>query len=167
MDLNATLIAEMFWFLLLVVFTMKVVWPPLVKNLQARQQKIADGLAAAEKGQRELELAEHKKQQTLEAAKQKAAEVIEQAQQRTRIMLEEAKNAAQQEGKRLLQAAQDEIARSAKKARDELQQEVASLALSVAEKLLQQHLDPAANQQLIDKFIKQLGSQAHGGATHE
>jgi F-type H+-transporting ATPase subunit b len=154
MDLNATLFAEMFWFLLFVWFTMKFIWPPLIKNLQARKQQIADGLAAAEKGKRELEEAEHKAQLQLEKAKQKAAKIIEQAQGRVSNMLEEAKDKALQDTARMTSMAHEEIKQGYKKAQIELEQEVGGMALAIAEKLIQKRLDAAANSELIDRFIK-------------
>ena len=156
MDLNATLFAQMFWFLLFVLFTMKFIWPPLIKALHERREKIADGLAAAEKGRRELELAEHKAMQEIDAAKTQASQIIEQAQQRTMRMIEDAKSQARTEAERLLHLAQEEIKLGYLQARTDLQQEVSSLVLAVAEKLVHSKLDAAANQPLIDKFVNEL-----------
>ena len=159
MDLNATLFAQLFWFILFVVFTMKYIWPPLVKNLEARRQTIADGLAAAEKGQRELELAEHKAHKEIDAAKTKAAKIVDQAQQRANQVVEQSKLQARTESDRILELAQQEISQSYKKAEEELRQEVGDMALKIAEKLVQHRLDAEENNKLISGFIKDLSSE--------
>ncbi|MGR8931574.1 MAG: F0F1 ATP synthase subunit B, partial [Gammaproteobacteria bacterium] len=105
MSINITLIGQMITFTLLVWFTMKYVWPPIIAALEERKVKIADGLAAAEKGQEEVKLAEKKAVSVLKEAKEQSAEIIASGQKRANELVEEAKLQAQKEGERLLEAA--------------------------------------------------------------
>lgn len=109
MNFNATLIGQMITFGLLVLFTMKYVWPPIMQAMQDRQKRIADGLASAERGVREQELAKAKAAQMLKEAKQHAAEIVAQAQKRANEVIEQSKQEARVEGDRQLAAAKAEI----------------------------------------------------------
>lgn len=159
MELNATLIGQMITFALLVIFTMKFVWPPLTKALQERQQKIAEGLAAAERGKHELELSQHKATEQLRDAKVQAAKIIEQADKRASHMIDEAKEKARHEGDRLLEVARGEIEQERLQMRDALMTQVAGIALSGAEKILGQKIDMAANSDMIDKLIAEVSCE--------
>src|ERR1700722_15503516 len=109
MDINATLIGQLLTFLILIWFTMKYVWPPLTKAMRDREKKIAAGLAAAERGKKELEHAEHKALTIIRDAKLEASQVIELAHKRSSQIVEEGKENARIEGNRILAHAQDEI----------------------------------------------------------
>lgn len=155
MDINATLIAQMITFILFVVFTMKVVWPPLMRVMEERRKKIADGLAAAEKGKRDLELAEIKVKEQLTEAKAEAARIIEQANQRANHIVEEAKQQAREEGDRLIQLAKGEVSQEYNNAKQQLLQQVSVIAVAGAEKILQREVDHKIN----DKFINEMLSE--------
>src|SRR5882672_9963457 len=102
MNINATLIGQMITFAVFVIFTMKFVWPPITKALQDREKKIADGLAAAEKGERSLDLATHKAKEIIQEAKVNANQLVEQAHARAAQLVEEAKEIARQESDRIV-----------------------------------------------------------------
>ena len=120
MDINLTLIIQMLVFGVFVWFTMKFVWPPLVKALEERQEKIADGLAAAERGRRELELAQHRVKDEMKQAKVQASEVVEKANRRAAQIIEEAKNDARQEAQQLAKIANEHISQEVNRAKDTL-----------------------------------------------
>ncbi|KZX74939.1 F0F1 ATP synthase subunit B, partial [Alcanivorax sp. HI0011] len=109
MNMNATLIGQAIWFALFVFFCMKFVWPPISRALDERKQKIAEGLSAADRAERDLELAQEKATANLKEAKEKAAEIIDQANRRANQIVEEAKDAARTEGERLVAKAHSEI----------------------------------------------------------
>lgn len=120
MNINLTLIAQLVSFAVFVWFTMRFVWPPLVQAMDERKAKIADGLAAAERGVHEQELAEKRAAETIVQAKQQAAEIKANAEKQASMIVEEAKNKAQEEGSRQLAAAQAEIEQETNKAREQL-----------------------------------------------
>lgn len=156
MDLNATLIGQMITFAVFVVFTMKYVWPPITKAMQDREKKIADGLAAGEKGEQDLQLAKHKSVEILQEAKMTATQIITQAHTRADHILEEAKHLAKKEGERLIIHAQGEIEQHLNEARRQLQSQIANLALGMAEKIVQRDIDPAVHKQLLDKMVEEI-----------
>ncbi len=149
MDINATLIGQAIWFAIFIWFTMKFVWPPLQKAMSDRQKQIADGLAAAERGKHDLELASHRAEEILRSAKVKAQEIIGQADKRAAQIVEEGKEAAKQEGAKLVAGAQAEIAREVSRAKEALRSQVATLALSGASKILEREVDPKTHAQLL------------------
>ncbi len=153
MNLNATLIGQIITFALFIWFVMKYVWPPVVNMMEERRKKIADGLAAAEKGHRELELAQIKVHEQMAEAKATAAKVIEQANQRATYIIEEAKDKARDEGARLLSLATAEIEQERNMARETLLKEVSTLAVAGAEKILGQQVDQKQNARLVDEMI--------------
>ncbi|MDF1761341.1 MAG: F0F1 ATP synthase subunit B [Coxiellaceae bacterium] len=153
MNINATLIGQVITFAIFIWFVMKFVWPPVVNMMEERRKKIADGLAAAEKGHRELELAHIKVQEQMAEAKAQAAKVIEQANQRASYIIEESKDKARDEGKRLLNLAQAEIEQERNMARETLLKEVSTLAVAGAEKILGQRVDQEQNARLVDEMI--------------
>ncbi|MGZ5013650.1 MAG: F0F1 ATP synthase subunit B, partial [Methylobacter sp.] len=109
MSINATLIGQMITFALLVWFTMKYIWPPLFDSLEERKKKIADGLAAAEKGQEEMHLAEKKAKSVLKEAKEQSSEIVNLAQKRANEIVEASKDTAKKEGERLILVAKAQI----------------------------------------------------------
>ena len=156
MDLNATLLGQMITFAIFIWFTMRYVWPPLMKALEDRRAHIADGLAAAEKGQRDLEAAQYEVTAMINDAKTQSVELIEQANQRSVRIIEEAKERAREEGARLLESANADIEKAYTAAHEQLIGEVANLATLGAEKILRKQLDVAANQALVDDLIKEI-----------
>lgn len=157
MSINATLIGQMITFALLVWFTMKYVWPPLMQALEERKKKIADGLASAEKGKHEMELAEKRATALLRDAKDQAAEIVNLAQKRANEVVEESKQSAKEEGERIVAAAKAEIERELQQAKEGLRQQVAVLAISAAEQILQKEVDQKKHREIIDNLGKQLG----------
>lgn len=153
MDVNLTLIGQMITFAVFVWFTMKFVWPPLTKAMQEREKKIADGLAAAERGQHDLQLAQHKAVALLSEAKQSAAGIIDQANKRAEHIAQEALDNAKQEAQRLIERTQAELEQQFGKAKRELQSQVANLALEMAEKIVQRDIDAKTHQQLLDSLV--------------
>ncbi|MGK0296743.1 MAG: F-type H+-transporting ATPase subunit b [Gammaproteobacteria bacterium] len=151
MNFNATLIGQLIAFLVFVVFTMKFVWPYILQMMQDRETKIADGLAAAEKGQQSLVEAEKRQAEMLDEGKQKAAEIIAQAQHRGDEIVEESKINAKSEGDRLLLAAQAEIDRERTVAKEQLKGDVAALALVGAEQILMREVDKNAHNEILAK----------------
>lgn len=156
MNFNATLIGQSIAFIFFVWFCMRYVWPPLVKALDERQQKIADGLAAAEKAQRELAEADTQVALLLKQAREDARVLIDQAEKRGNQIIEDAKEQARIEGARIITAAQADIAQQTSQAREVLRQQVAGLALVGAERILGEHMDQAANSKLLDDLVAKL-----------
>jgi F-type H+-transporting ATPase subunit b len=156
MNINLTLIAQLVSFAVFVWFTMKFVWPPIVTALEERKTKIADGLAAAERGQHEQELAEKKAAEHLHEAKQQAAEIVAKAEKRAGEIVEEAKNDARVEADRLVTGAQAEIEQETNKAREALRTKVAELAVAGAEKILRKEVNAAAHQDIVTDLAKQI-----------
>lgn len=156
MNINLTLIGQSIAFALFVWFCMRFVWPPIVKALQDREAKIAEGLAAAEKGRHDLELAEKRAADILREGKQKAQEIINQAQRRADQMIEEAKGAAKEEGDRMLAAAKVEIEHERTQAREQLRKEVATIAVTAAERILRREIDASRHAELLERLVAEL-----------
>lgn len=156
MNINLTLIGQSITFAIFVWFCMKVVWPPIVNALEARRKQIADGLAAADRGKHELELAARRATETLHDAKQKAAEIIAQAEKRAAQLIDEAKTAAKGEGERQLAAAQAEIQQEVFRAREQLREQVANLVVAGAEKVLRREVDAKAHAELLEAIKNEL-----------
>jgi len=157
MSINATLIGQMITFTLLVWFTMKYIWPPIMQALEERKSKIAEGLAAAEKGQEEIKLAEKKAKKVLREAKDQAAEIVSLAQKRATEVVEESKGNAQKEGERMILAAQAQVEQEMQQAKEKLRKEVSALALRAAEQILQEEIDKAKHKKILGKATEQLG----------
>ncbi|GAB4360659.1 F0F1 ATP synthase subunit B [Thioalbus denitrificans] len=156
MNFNATLIGQSIAFFVFVWFCMKFVWPPIMQALNDRKTKIADGLAAAERGLKERELAENHAKEVLVEAKRQAAEIISQAQKRGNEIVEEAKGQARDEGQRLLEAARSEIGQEMSRARDELRGQVVQLAVVGARKVLEKEVNAADHERLLKDVAAQL-----------
>ncbi len=156
MNINATLIGQLLSFVVFVWFTMKFVWPPIAKALEDRKAKIADGLAAAERGHHEQKLAQDRATERLHEAKKQAAEIVARAENRAAEIVEESKGTARVEGERLLHAAQVEIEQEANKAREELRAKVAMLAMVGAEKILRKEIDADAHKDIVDAVANQI-----------
>lgn len=156
MNITATLIGQMIVFTILILFIKAVLWEPMLNALEDRKKRIADGLAAAEKGQQEQALAEQKAADSLSKAKEDGAEVIAQAQKRAKEIIEEAKNAAIEEANRVKEAANAEIEQETARAREELRAKVGSIAIAGAEKILSREIDTAAHEKALDELAAQI-----------
>ncbi len=156
MSLNLTLITQIFVFGLLVLFTMKFVWPMILGAMDERSRRIADGLAAAEKGQKELAHSKTRSDEVVREARVKAVQIVDQAQHRANELIEQAKTAAIAEGERLMAAAQQQIQLEATRAREELRRQVATLAVSAASKLVEKEIDPKTHSDLLNKLAAQI-----------
>ena len=156
MDINATLIGQFITFAILIWFTMKYVWPPITKAMHEREKKIAAGLEAAERGKRELEIAEHKSLSIIREARQQATQIIEQANLHSAQLIEEAKTHAKQEGLRIVDLAQGEIDRDVAQAKETLKTHLATLAIAGAEKIIQRNLDAKAHDDLLNELAAEI-----------
>jgi len=155
-NINATLLGQMITFALFVLFTMKYVWPPLITALHERQKKIADGLAAAERGRHDFELAQKNSAEALKETKKKANHIIEQANKQASLIVEEAQQRAQEERLRLLDAAGHEVDQLRIALRQQLRREVVKIALQGAEKVLEREIDAKAHHDMLNKLVTEL-----------
>lgn len=156
MNLNATLWGELIAFIVFVLFCMKFVWPPLMGAIEARQKKIADGLAATDRAEKDLALAQEKAKDQLKQAKAQAADIIEQAKKREAKMIEEAVQKAQVESDKLVAQTRAELDAERNRLREELRKQVAALAVAGAEKILQRSIDEAAHSDILEKLVQEL-----------
>ncbi|OFZ99377.1 MAG: F0F1 ATP synthase subunit B [Betaproteobacteria bacterium RIFCSPLOWO2_02_67_12] len=156
MSFNLTLIAQAVAFALFIWFTVRFVWPPLLRAIEARQKSIADGLAAADEGRRSLETSTRQASDAVRSARERAAEIVAQAEKRTAQMVEEAKVAAKDEGLREKAAAKAEIEQEVSRAREQLREQVATLAVAGAEKILRREVDARAHAELLEGIKRQL-----------
>jgi F-type H+-transporting ATPase subunit b len=156
MNINFTLFAQALVFAGFIWFTVRFVWPPLLRAIEARQKQIADGLAAAEQGKKSLEVSSKQAEQAIQEARMRAAEIIAQAEKRDAQMVEAAKAAAKAEGEREKAAAKADIQQEAQRAREQLREQVAALAVAGAEKILRREVDARAHAELLDGIKKQL-----------
>ena len=156
MNINLTLIGQSITFALFVWFCMKFVWPPIMGALEARRKEIAEGLAAAERGQQEQELAEKRAAEYLKEAKGQASDIVSQAQKRASEMVEEAKGDAKVEADRIVTGANAEIEQEINRAREHLRKEVVGLAMAGAEKVLKREVDKDAHANTLNDLAAQL-----------
>ena len=156
MNINLTLIVQMLVFVVLTWFTMKKIWPHILGVMDERSKKIALGLAAAEKGQEQLQEAHQEAEVILREARERAQKIIDKAQQRANESIEQAKGTAASEGQRLVAAAQQQITLESTRARETLRHEVGQLAVQAASKLLEREIDARAHAELIDKLAAQI-----------
>jgi len=155
-NINLTLIGQTISFALFVLFCMKFVWPALISVMEEREKKIADGLDAADRADKDLELAQKKATQQLREAKVDAAAIIEQANKRANQIVEEAKDQAVVEGDRLKASAQAQIEQEVNRAKEDLRGKVAALALAGAERVLGASIDETANSELVNQLAAEL-----------
>jgi F-type H+-transporting ATPase subunit b len=156
MNLNFTMIGQTVTFIVFVWACWKWIWPLLISAMQERQEAIAEGLASADRAAKDLELAQERATDQLKEAKDEAAGLIEQARARANQMIEEAKNEARDEGERLKEAARAEIDQEVNRAKETLRAQVASLAISGAEQVLEETVDVNRHSQLLDKLAAEL-----------
>jgi F-type H+-transporting ATPase subunit b len=156
MNLNLTLVAQAVTFAAFIWFTVKFIWPHMLRAIETRQKTVADGLAAAEQGRRSLETSTREAQDAIAQARGRAAEILAQAEKRAAQMVDEARNAAKEEGNREKAAAKAEIEQQVTRAREQLRDHVATLAVAGAERILRREVDAKAHTELLDAIKKQL-----------
>jgi F-type H+-transporting ATPase subunit b len=156
MNINFTLFSQAMAFAVFIWFTVKFVWPPLLRAIETRQKTIADGLAAGERGKQELERASHRSADVVREAKQRASDIIAQAEKRAAEIVEEAKTSAKEEGGRILVGAKAEVEQEVFRARESLRQQVAELAVAGAEKILRREVDANAHADLLASIKAEL-----------
>ncbi|KJZ14841.1 F0F1 ATP synthase subunit B [Halomonas denitrificans] len=156
MNLNLTLVGQAIAFAFFVWFCMKFIWPPVMQALQERQKKIADGLDAASRAARDLEVAEKEADETLRKSKQEAAEILEQAQKQANQKLEQAREDARLEGERMIAKAKSEIEQEVARAKEDLRAQVSRLAVLGAERILESSIDEKQHAAIVDKLAKEL-----------
>jgi F-type H+-transporting ATPase subunit b len=155
-NINLTLIVQMLVFATLIWATMKWIWPPILVAMDERQRKIAQGLAAGEKGEQALTEARSNADAIIREARERATQIIDHAQHRANEMVDEAKGTASTEGARLVAAAQQQIDLDTTRARESLRKEVAGIAVGAAAKLLGREIDAGTHADLLDKLATQI-----------
>jgi F-type H+-transporting ATPase subunit b len=153
---NATLIGNLIAFTVFVMFCMKYVWPPIIGAIEARQKKIADGLAASEEGEKALEVAQVEVDAQLKDAKSQAADIIEQAKKRGSIIVDEETQRGQSEREKIIAQGHSEIEAERNRTKEELRKQVAALAVAGAEKILEREIDAAAQSDIVAKLVAEL-----------
>lgn len=156
MSINATLIAQIIVFGILVWFTMKFIWPPISNAMDERAARIADGLAAAERAKAELKDADARVAEEIKAARVQASEIVEKAQQQANQILDKAKADALLEAARVKAMAQADIEGMVGKAKEQLRGQVAALAVQGAQKIIQREIDPNAHKALLDQLLTEI-----------
>jgi F-type H+-transporting ATPase subunit b len=156
MNPNITLLGQMISFAILIWVTVKFIWPPVMAAIEERQQKIAEGLAAADNAQKNLAQSQDKANEALKEARVKANEIIEQAHQRANQIIDAAKNDAIAEANRQKALAESEIAAAANRAKEDLRKQVSALAVTGAEKLLRREIDANAHKALLDELAAEI-----------
>jgi F-type H+-transporting ATPase subunit b len=155
-SINATLFAQMIVFGILIWITMKFIWPPLMAAIEERQQKIAEGLAAADRSKKDLAQAEERVNEVLREARNKASEIVAQAEVRANQIVDAAREEAIEEGNRQKAAAMADIASAASRAREDLRKQVSALAVAGASKLIRREIDGNAHKALLDELATEI-----------
>jgi F-type H+-transporting ATPase subunit b len=156
MNMNATLILQSIAMMVFVWFCMKFIWPPLLQAMDARRERIAEGLAASDRAEKELEEAKAAVDDQIRVARDKAGEIVDQATQRHTQILDQAKEDAISERQRQVSAAEADIVQAANQAREELRTQVAALAVLGAEKVIGKEIDADVHRELLDKLIAEI-----------
>ncbi|MBB6134373.1 F-type H+-transporting ATPase subunit b [Massilia sp. MP_M2] len=156
MNINSTLFVQFVVFFILAMFTMKFVWPPLMKALDERAAKIASGLAAADRGKADLAAAEKRVQTELAGARDEVQKRINDAEKRAAVIIEEAKRTAADEGARIVAAAKADAEQQVNSAREALRGQVAALAVAGAEQILKREVNAAAHADLLSQLSTEL-----------
>lgn len=156
MGLDATLFGQMITFLIFVGLTVKFIWPKMTVAMQERRKKIADGLAAAERGHQELEVAQRQARDIIQEAKAQATVIVEKATQRAHHIEEEAKETAREMALRIKKNAQSEVEQQVIQAQEALRAELSELIIAGAKKIVGEHLSAAANEALVEKLAKEV-----------
>jgi len=155
-NVTATLFGQMLTFAVLVWFVNRFLWGPMTRMMEDRKKRIADGLAAAERGKHEQELAEKRAAEVIHEAKEQASEIIAQAQKRSNEIVEEAKDSARAESERIVAAANAEIEQEVHRAREQLRGQVATLAVTGASRIMEREIDAANHQQMLDELAAEI-----------
>ena len=156
MNINATLILQAIAMMIFVWFCMKFLWPPLLKAMDERRERIAEGLAASDRAEKELEKAKVEVDVQIREARDKAGEIVDQANQRHSQILDQAKDDATTERNRQVTAAEADIVQASNQAREELRKSVASLAVLGASQILEKEVDASTHRELLDKLITEI-----------
>ena len=156
MNITLTLVVQAITFAMFIAFTVKFVWPHMLRAIETRQKTIADGLAAGEQGRRSLEVSKRQSYEALAEARGRAADVLTQAEKRAAQIVDEARSAAKEEGNREKAAAKAEIEQERTRAREQLRGSVAALVVAGAEKILRREVDARAHAQLLEDIKRQL-----------
>ncbi len=156
MNINLTMLGQLIAFIMFVTFCMKFVWPPIMNALHERKKTIADGLAAAERGHREQQLAEERAKKVLWENKTQATEIITRAEKRASEIVDEAKEEARAEGKRLLVAARADISQEVNIAKEALRAQLASITIAGASKVLEREIDVKVHNELLNKLAAEI-----------
>lgn len=156
MNLNATLIMQVIVFAILVRFTVKYVWPPIAKALDERADKIAEGLAAAERGKSDFEQAEKKVAELLSEGRTQVAEMVGNAEKRAAQIVEEAKSQAASEAARIAAQAKADVEQEVNRAREALREQVAALAVKGAESILRREVDQKQHAKMLSALKQEL-----------
>lgn len=156
MNINLTLFAQALTFAILIWFTVKFVWPPLLSAIETRQKTIADGLADAERARHDLELASKRSADILREAKEKAGEIVASGEKRASEIVEQAKTQAKVEGDRIIAGAKAEVDQEVFRAKEHLRTQVSTIALAGAGKILGREIDAKAHNDLLDKLVAEL-----------
>ena len=156
MNIGLTLIGQSIAFVVFVLFCMKYVWPPIMAALDERKKKIADGLAEAERGFKQQELAEKNAEHKVSEARQQATDILNQAQKRASEIVEDAKQVATDEGIRIKEAAHAEVEKEVHRATEQLRVQVSAIAVAGAERILKKEIDARAHQDILDELATQI-----------
>lgn len=156
MNINLTILGQAIAMAIFVWFCMKYVWPPLMNIMHERQKRIADGLAEAERGHREKELAEEHATKLIKEAKAEAAEILAAAQKQGNLLVEEAKSTAGTERDRIIESGHAEVLQEVNRAKQQLREEVAGVALAGAERILQREVDANTHKDVLDELVTQI-----------
>ena len=156
MNINLTLVVQMIVFATLILITMKWIWPPILQAMDERQRKIAQGLAAAEEGEKELSQARDKADAIVREARERANQIIDHAQHRANELIEQAKGTASSESARIVAAAQQQIELDTTRAKESLRREVAGIAVDAASKLLGREIDARAHADLLEQLAEEI-----------
>jgi len=156
MNLNATLLVQMVTFIVFALFTMKFVWPPIVKAIDERRQKIAEGLAQAERGKQDIELAQAEAKKILREARDHASTIVDSANKRHAEIVDTAAGDARKEAERIIAGAKAEVGQEIERARETLRAQVGVLAVAAAEKILVKSIDAKAHADLVNQLAQEL-----------
>ncbi len=156
MDINLTLIGQTIAMIVFVWFCMKFIWPPILNAIEERQEQIAEGLAAAEKGQDKLVKAQAEAEEIVDDARKQATSILDQAHARANEIVAEGKSDGVRERERQLTAAKAEIEQEINKAREELRGQVSAIAVASAEKILKREIDDKAHEDILGKLAQEL-----------
>lgn len=156
MSINVTLIAQMLAFGFLIWFTMKFIWPPLTRAMADRAQRIADGLAAADKGNRSLEVAAVKIAEDLKATRSQAQDILGAANKQAAQLVEQARAQAKAEAERIAAAAKNEVERQVQQAREVLRKQVGELAVAGAGRILKREIDARAHADVLKELAAKI-----------